>query len=40
VVQVIYFDERNCRPVVCIQCGTCVRFCPHDVLSMEVRSNA
>lgn len=40
VVQVIYFDERDCRPVVCIQCGTCTRFCPHEVLSMEVRENA
>jgi len=39
VVQVIYFDERDCRPVICIQCGTCVRFCPHEVLTMEVREN-
>lgn len=40
VVQVIYFDERDCRPVVCIQCGICLRFCPHEVLSMEVREDA
>ncbi|MBT9140345.1 MAG: putative ferredoxin-like protein YdhY [Dehalococcoidia bacterium] len=39
VVQVIYFDEQERRPVICIQCGICVGFCPHEVLSMEVRQN-
>ncbi|HAG07899.1 MAG TPA: (Fe-S)-binding protein [Peptococcaceae bacterium] len=34
IVRVIAFDEEEARPIVCIQCGTCARFCPHEVLAM------
>lgn len=35
VIGVIRFDREENRPIICIQCGTCVRYCPHEVLSME-----
>ncbi len=34
--QAIFFDEEDKKPIVCIQCGTCTRYCPHKVLTMEV----
>ncbi|MDI6709753.1 MAG: 4Fe-4S dicluster domain-containing protein [Bacillota bacterium] len=34
VVRAIRLDADG-RAIVCIQCGTCTRFCPHDVLVME-----
>ena len=34
----IGWDGEEDRPVVCIFCGQCTRFCPHDCLEMmEVR---
>lgn len=40
VVKVIHFDEDTGKPVVCIQCGVCTKFCPHNVLAMEGREHA
>jgi len=40
VVKVIHFEGTAGKPVVCIQCGTCTRFCPHQVLVMEERDHA
>jgi Fe-S-cluster-containing dehydrogenase component len=40
VVKVIHFEKGTGRPVICIQCGTCSRFCPHQCLAMEERENA
>lgn len=39
VVKTIHFDEQREKPIICIQCGTCTRFCPHGVLTMEVRAD-
>ncbi|MGF7186270.1 Fe-S-cluster-containing dehydrogenase component [Desulfitispora alkaliphila] len=38
IISVINFDEEKNLPLVCIQCGSCVKFCPHEVLAMEVRN--
>ncbi|MDF2546980.1 MAG: 4Fe-4S ferredoxin iron-sulfur binding domain protein [Anaerosolibacter sp.] len=38
-VQGIIFDEQENKPIVCLQCGSCVKNCPHNVLSMEVNNN-
>jgi Fe-S-cluster-containing dehydrogenase component len=34
-VNVIEFDEELHIPIICVQCGTCVRHCPHQCLTME-----
>ncbi|SHH16795.1 4Fe-4S dicluster domain-containing protein [Desulforamulus hydrothermalis] len=39
VVKTIRFDQESNKPVICIQCGTCTRFCPHRVITMEEREN-
>lgn len=36
VVKTITFDKATNKPIICIQCGTCTRFCPHQVITMEV----
>jgi Fe-S-cluster-containing dehydrogenase component len=34
IARVIRMDPEEERPIVCIQCGQCVRYCPHAVLEM------
>lgn len=34
IARVIRMDPEDGRPIVCVQCGTCVRYCPHGVLAM------
>ncbi|MDA8096025.1 MAG: (Fe-S)-binding protein [Desulforudis sp.] len=34
IADVIAFDEEDAKPIVCVQCGSCARFCPHGVLEM------
>jgi Fe-S-cluster-containing hydrogenase component 2 len=33
-VQAIGWDEEEEKPIICIFCGQCARFCPHDCLEM------
>lgn len=33
-VKVIGWDGEAERPIVCVFCGQCVKFCPHDCLEM------
>jgi Fe-S-cluster-containing dehydrogenase component len=33
-VHVIGWDEQEDKPIVCVFCGQCARFCPHDCLEM------
>jgi len=33
-IQVIGWDEQEDKPVVCVFCGQCARFCPHDCLEL------
>jgi Fe-S-cluster-containing hydrogenase component 2 len=35
LIGAIYFDEELNNPLICIQCGVCAKFCPHDVLELE-----
>ena len=35
ILGAVYWDERENKPQICIHCGYCVRYCPHDVLGME-----
>jgi Fe-S-cluster-containing hydrogenase component 2 len=31
----IFWDEEINKPMICIHCGYCVRYCPHGVLKLE-----
>jgi Fe-S-cluster-containing hydrogenase component 2 len=40
VVGAVYWDSEINKPMICIQCGFCVDFCPHGVLEMKERKAA
>ena len=33
VVNAVFMDNKN-RPMICIQCGYCVKYCPYGVLGI------
>ena len=39
IVKAIHFAGENTTPIVCKQCGLCVKYCPHNCLTMEEKSN-
>lgn len=34
IVGAVHFDEEEKKPIICRQCGACVKYCPHDCFSM------
>jgi len=32
-----FWDSQNNKPLICIHCGICVKYCPHNVLELENR---
>lgn len=38
IARVIRLDDES-YPIICIQCGSCARFCPQEVLAMEEQKN-
>lgn len=35
VIGAIFWDDETNKPMICIHCGYCVKFCPHGVLRLE-----
>lgn len=35
VLSAVQWDDEINKPMICVQCGYCVGFCPHGVLTME-----
>ncbi|MEA2070341.1 MAG: 4Fe-4S dicluster domain-containing protein [Asgard group archaeon] len=35
IIGAIKLDPKSGKPIICIHCGRCVEFCPHDILEME-----
>ncbi|MFC2033028.1 4Fe-4S binding protein [Chloroflexota bacterium] len=35
IIDAIFWDEEINKPMICIHCGYCVKFCPHGVLELE-----
>lgn len=35
LIGAIFWDEEVNKPMICIHCGYCVKFCPHGVLKLE-----
>ena len=44
IVRAVNFDQETEKPIICVHCGMCARYCPHDCLQMidseEVNVNA
>lgn len=35
VLKAVLWDEKNNKPLICIHCGICASFCPHEVLELK-----
>ena len=35
LIKAIFWAEEINKPMICIHCGTCSKFCPHGVLRLE-----
>jgi Fe-S-cluster-containing dehydrogenase component len=36
----VFWDDQINKPMICVQCGVCAKFCPHRVLALEIRETA
>jgi Fe-S-cluster-containing hydrogenase component 2 len=39
IVNAITFVGENTLPIICKHCGICTKYCPHNCLSMEEKTN-
>ncbi len=37
LIGAVFWDEEINKPMICIQCGYCIEFCPHGVLKKEAK---
>jgi Fe-S-cluster-containing dehydrogenase component len=35
VLNAVFWDKTENKPSICVQCGFCVKFCPHGVLELK-----
>lgn len=35
IIGAVFWDGRENKPLICIHCGYCARYCPHGVLRLE-----
>jgi carbon-monoxide dehydrogenase iron sulfur subunit len=40
VVNAVFWDEDDNRPMICTHCGYCAQFCPHNVIGLQDREEA
>ena len=39
IVHAVHFAGENTPPIICKHCGVCVKYCPHNCLKMEEKTN-
>jgi len=39
IVNAVYFSGENSLPIICKHCGICVKYCPHNCLTLEESTN-
>jgi Fe-S-cluster-containing dehydrogenase component len=39
IMKAVFWDNENNKPMICVHCGYCVKFCPHNVLKIEKKTN-
>jgi ferredoxin len=37
MVSAIFWDKEMEKPIICVHCGYCAKYCPHGVLALEER---
>jgi len=40
VLGAVFWDAEINKPMICTHCGVCAKYCPHGVLTLEVREAA
>ena len=35
IIDAVFWNEKDNKPVICIQCGICVKYCPYEVLEFQ-----
>ena len=35
ILGAVFWDDKGNKPMICVHCGYCTRFCPHGVLKLE-----
>lgn len=40
IIGAVFWDDEVNKPMICVQCGVCVRFCPYGVLKLDKREAA
>jgi Fe-S-cluster-containing dehydrogenase component len=38
IVGAVFWNDKINKPMICIHCGYCVKFCPHKVLGIQKKS--
>jgi anaerobic carbon-monoxide dehydrogenase iron sulfur subunit len=39
-IKAVFWNESSNKPVICLHCSYCVKYCPHGVLIMEEKETA
>lgn len=37
IVNAVFWDDTTNKPIICVHCGYCAKYCPHGVLRLEER---
>ncbi len=35
ILGAVFWDDANNKPLICIHCGYCAKYCPHGVIKLE-----
>ncbi len=35
IIGAVFWNAEKQKPLICVQCGTCAKYCPHAVLALE-----
>ena len=40
IVSAVFWNDQVNKPMICVHCGYCVKFCPHGVLGLQKKKTA
>jgi NAD-dependent dihydropyrimidine dehydrogenase PreA subunit len=39
IVRAVFWDSETNKPMICVQCGFCVDYCPHGVIELQEKED-